>query len=254
MSRKSYHAQDSVALAFQVPLRVFRQGGGRAHELVQEDQTEPIPERGGLGPVERLEEVALVMAPSRRMKDRDRDGPSPFNSGRPPHRSQRALLTHWALPRMLTSMRAAAWRMRASALGTLVRLCVRGVFCSPTFSLAKLLPSIASAAVPPALFGNFVGTTSLSDFLRPFIIGVRPWAFPTRPALPSGGRTEELPVLAHGVSVHARGLRPRRTAPELALSLMGMLPSAPLNNVGILKRLISRLNTLPALPPVNASP
>ncbi len=105
----------------------------------------------------------------------------------------------------------------------------------------------------PALFGGFVGTTNLSDFLCPFIIGVRPW--PSRCVPPDfGGRAEDLPVLAHGVSVHARGLRPRRTVHGLALSPENMWPSASVNSVGVLEWLISRLNTLPALPPVNASP
>jgi hypothetical protein len=30
------------------------------------------------------------------------------------------------------------------------------------------------------LFDDFVGTTSLSDFLRPFIIGVWPWCYRAR--------------------------------------------------------------------------
>jgi hypothetical protein len=30
----------------------------------------------------------------------------------------------------------------------------------------------------PGLFGNFLGTTELSDFLYPCIVGVRPWDFP----------------------------------------------------------------------------
>src|SRR5437660_8993585 len=41
--------------------------------------------------------------------------------------------------------------------------------------LASPLPSTASAAGCPALFGAFIGTTRLSDFLGSFIVGVRPW-------------------------------------------------------------------------------
>ena len=61
----------------------------------------------------------------------------------------------------------AACRTRASALGALVRLCVRDAFCWLVFSLARPLPSIPSAAACAALFGDFVGTTGLSDSPRP---------------------------------------------------------------------------------------
>src|SRR5207253_253419 len=40
---------------------------------------------------------------------------------------------------------------------------------------ARPLPSIPSAADASALFGDFVGTTGLSDCLGPFIVGVCPW-------------------------------------------------------------------------------
>src|SRR5206468_11798398 len=48
-------------------------------------------------------------------------------------------------------------------------------FCWLGFPLAKPLPSISSAADPPALFGDFVGTTGLSDCPWSCIIGVCPW-------------------------------------------------------------------------------
>ena len=44
-------------------------------------------------------------------------------------------------------------------------------------SLQSPLPSLASAASPSVLFGEFTGTTRLSDFPRPSIIGVRPLTF-----------------------------------------------------------------------------
>lgn len=59
----------------------------------------------------------------------------------------------------------AACRTRSSALGALVRRCVRDAFCRPMFPLAKSLPSTTSAANLLALFGGFVGSTDLSDFL-----------------------------------------------------------------------------------------
>src|SRR5271166_4026277 len=68
---------------------------------------------------------------------------------------------------------AATSRTRSSALCAPLRLCVRGAFCWREFSLASSLPSTSSAAAPwPALFGDFCGTTELSDFPCPFIIGV----------------------------------------------------------------------------------
>jgi len=68
-----------------------------------------------------------------------------------------------------------------------------------------------------------------------------------------GGRPEDLPVLVHGDSSHARGLRPRGANQELALAFLAVLPSVSLNHVGAPDCRISRLNTLPVHPPVNAS-
>ncbi len=67
------------------------------------------------------------------------------------------------------------------------------------------------------------------------------------------GQTRDLPVPAHGASVHAEGLRPRRVPQGLAVTPRRVLPSASLNDVGTPGRLISRLNSSPALSPVNAS-
>ena len=56
------------------------------------------------------------------------------------------------------------------------RVCARVLVCLAEFPLANPLPSIPSAgdvavAVSP-LFGDFAGTTGLSDFLRSFISGI----------------------------------------------------------------------------------
>src|SRR5665213_610176 len=67
------------------------------------------------------------------------------------------------------------------------------------------------------------------------------------------GRQRGLPVLARGVSMHARGLRLRGVRRVLALAHPLVLPSAMLNDVGTPVAIISQLHTLPALPPVNAS-
>jgi hypothetical protein len=76
-----------------------------------------------------------------------------------------------------------------------------------------------------------------------------------RPLLPSEQRqTWDLPVPVHGVSVRARGLRPRRVLAYLALAICPVLPSALSHHVGTLDfNRISRLNTRPVRTPVNAS-
>ena len=74
----------------------------------------------------------------------------------------------------------AACRIRPSALCTLARSSARFVFCRGGFPLASPLRSTRSASgalvllAAPSLFAGFVTTTGLSDFLRPFIIVVRP--------------------------------------------------------------------------------
>src|SRR5437660_4852915 len=76
--------------------------------------------------------------------------------------------------------------------------------------LASPLPSTASAAGCAALFGAFIGTTRLSDFLGSFIVGVRPWTSRRGPPLqrranPGTSRfsCEVFPYL-HGVYDRAR--------------------------------------------------
>lgn len=67
------------------------------------------------------------------------------------------------------------------------------------------------------------------------------------------GRRWGLPVPARGVSMHARGLRLRGVQRMLAITCPPVLPSTLMNGVGTPFAIISQLNTLPALPPVNAS-
>src|SRR6266511_288713 len=69
--------------------------------------------------------------------------------------------------------RLAVSRMRSSAGDTLSQLCVWHVLLQTALPLAPPLPSITSAAVSAALFGNFSGTMGESDFLWPCIIGLR---------------------------------------------------------------------------------
>ena len=105
-------------------------------------------------------------------------------TGRPPHRSQRAELPHWA-PASDVNVEPleAARRTRVSALCTHSRLCVRRVFCCREFSLARVLSSTSSAdsltetsPVISSLFGGFSGTMTLSDSPCPFIAGLPPWS------------------------------------------------------------------------------
>jgi hypothetical protein len=78
---------------------------------------------------------------------------------------------------------------------------------SSVFPSANPLPSTTSATGPPALFGGFAGTTRLSDFPRSSISGAGPWpSLSGPPGDHPNGRARDLPVLAHGGSVHAQGL------------------------------------------------
>src|SRR6266516_3993298 len=101
---------------------------------------------------------------------------------------------------------------------------------APTFPLTSRLPSICSALTKGvSLFADFVSTTRLSDFLRPFIIVVRPWTSRCDPGMRAW-------VVA--------GFPGSRAGCGLPLLLTGSAS----------RIWISRLNTQPALSPVNASP
>src|SRR5262245_22928992 len=68
-----------------------------------------------------------------------------------------------------------------------------------------------------------------------------------------GGAIASLPVLARGVSMHARGLRMRGAGRSIATPPPSVSPSDLLNDVGTPVAIISQLNTRPACAPVNAS-
>src|SRR5579875_1251924 len=75
------------------------------------------------------------------------------------------------------------------------------------FPSASPLPSPTSATTCVALFGGFVGSTGLSDFSCSCISGVGPWpSLSDPPGDQPNGRARDLPVLAHGGSVHAMDL------------------------------------------------
>ncbi len=147
-------------------------------------------------------------------------------SGRPPHRSQRAELPHWAptsgsdaQTRLgIRSSQRAACRIRPSSLCRLPRHCVRRLFCWPGFPLVSRLPSTPSAGsgVPQPLFGGFSGTTQLSDFLEPFIDDLPPQGSRRGPSgylRAAGSRISRFPYerleRAHGVFDHAGPDQPR---------------------------------------------
>ena len=70
--------------------------------------------------------------------------------------------------------------MRSIAWDTLAQFWVWCVLLKTALPLAPPLPSIASAAGRPALFGDFPGTMGGSDFHRPCIIGLGHSALPMR--------------------------------------------------------------------------
>jgi len=74
-------------------------------------------------------------------------------------------------------------------------------------------------------------------------------AFSSRPAY-FHGRRRGLPVLAHGVSLHAWGLRLRGAAPRSRYRECALLPSVRADAVGSPEPLISELNTQPTDTPV----
>jgi hypothetical protein len=135
-------------------------------------------------------------------------------------------------------------RTRSSALGAPGPALCPGRVLLAVFPLASPLPSTTSAATTVALFDGFAGNTGLSDFPRSCISGVRPQpSLSGPPHHHRDGRVRDLPVLAHGDSVHAQVLRPRGVHQQLAKALPAMLPSASFNDVSTPNTLISRLNS-----------
>jgi hypothetical protein len=102
------------------------------------------------------------------------------------------------------------------------------------------------------LFGNFVGTMGQSDSLVRTSMAYAFW-LPTAAPM---GRTQGLPVLAHGAYTHARGLSVRPRQVPLRLAILGAVSMAfgSGNSLGTWElNSISRLNTRPTCAPVNAS-
>src|SRR5271155_6093307 len=127
----------------------------------------------------------------------------------------------------------------------------RGI--TPAFGYDTPHPSIRGTLTLPnnALLSAQYATVRLPTDVH---VGLRAQGLPqpARRIFP-GGHRWGLPVLAHGVSMHAWGLRLRRVRRTLARAHPPVLPSAMRNDVGTLVAIISQLNTLPACAPVNAS-
>ena len=149
----------------------------------------------------------------------------------------------------------AACRTRSSALGALVRLCVRGAFCSSVFPLARPLPSTASAAVAAGFvrrLRRYYGPVRLPATVhrRLAALGLPDAA---RGAIAAGDAgisrfsRREVPYV-HGVSDRAGSLSGSRCRARACCLPPRLTASAPRTC------LISRLNTRPARAPVNASP
>ena len=135
------------------------------------------------------------------------------------------------------------------------RRCVRNLCRYSGFPLARPLPSTPSAAGCPALFEGFAGTTGLSDFPCPSIIGVRPQTSRHVP------QRHPLRVDTGSPGSRARCFRTctgSRTARGLDMPGDNGTPDVAFR-ISLLRRhpggmSVSRLNTRPARTPVNASP
>ncbi len=101
-----------------------------------------------------------------------------------------------------------------------------------------------SADGSPPLFAHFAGTMQSLDSPPPCMEDLWLIAFSSRPAY-FHGRRRGLPVLAHGVSLHAWGLRLRGAAPRSRYRECALLPSVRADAVGSPEPLISELNTQP---------
>ena len=97
----------------------------------------------------------------------------------PPAQIRTCALTHTA-PTSGSDRGPLDRRIRSAAWYTELRHCVRSVLRPREFPLVTGLGSASSAAARTALFAGFSATMPVSDFFGPFIIGLRPRAFPMR--------------------------------------------------------------------------
>ncbi len=152
----------------------------------------------------------------------------------PPHRSQRAELPHWAptLGRRQTAMN--------SCLTCPVQRTVRA---SPALCPVRVLPIRASLGQAPFLPAVRRSRGSLVPVVRRYYGPVRlleavhhgvtatGLSHATRQANPIGW-PRDLPVLAHGASTHAQGLRPRGARRDARGNAPSGVAFRSSNNVG----------------------
>ena len=149
----------------------------------------------------------------------------------------------------------AACRTRSSAFGTpFFRLCVRGVFCWPAFSLVRPLPSTASATVSPLC-------SAASPVLGPvrLPLSVHRWIavidLPGASLVPSSEGEQGISRFSRMEFPHVLEVFDRAgslTHSPFCASACCLPPQD--NDVGTLDAPFSRLNTPPVCTPVNASP
>ena len=177
---------------------------------------------------------------------------------RPPHRSRRALLTHRAPPSGRTSAarslnRIALRRTAANRIDVVSRLSVRATAACRLFPLGEALPSTTSAGSCLPLFGRFLGTTASSDFSSACMLGVRLFAFPSRPGTRLRARVRPPRFRAKNFSTCTRSPTARGSshASQSPWDDVAFSSSERDRHLGI--RPVSQLNTWPVVSPVNAS-
>src|SRR5712675_2756908 len=114
------------------------------------------------------------------------------------------------------------------------RLNVRTTAACRLFPSGEALPSTTSAGSCLPLFGRFLGTTASSDFSSAYMLGVRLFAFPSRPGTSLGtGETSQVPrkelLHVHKVSDRARFFPCKPFAMGRCCLLFLRIRSAPRN-------------------------
>ena len=111
--------------------------------------------------------------------------------------------------------------VRGHALRPIPRHVVSGIVSGtcgrPPCPLGRTPSLHGLRGLPTALFARFVGTMDPLDSPAAYMSGFDAPVFPDRPRPLGRGRRWGLPVLAHGVSTHAQGLRLRGVEGQLAL-------------------------------------
>ena len=175
-------------------------------------------------------------------------------AGHPPHRSVREQLPHTALTSGVTINLQGFSYARQADVTLFAALCPQRVKLACRFPLVGPLPSTDSAADDPALFARFVGTMGPSDSLKTCMSGYGTCLPRPSPTDNRRGSLQGLPVLAHGVSTHAQGLRLRGVHKRLAINIAHDVAFPLSGQSRHAEGMISELNGWPARTPVNASP